>query len=264
MKQLKLLSLLLCLCLLVTALPGVVASAEGDDVSALLVQARRLYNQGHGLDALELLHAARESTDDARLDTAIRKLMCSQNRRTEQIAYRSNGDIVLHYSYMYGDDGRKINYSSYTDEGMTTLAYEYDDDGLLTGYTVYQPSDPDAALEYWAEVELDACGDPIRVVTYDDEGVRGSFEYENNEYGEAVVIRRFDRDGELTSASTYTFDDYGIWTSIGTSYPGRDNVYARFDLRYEFDDEGHLTHVQAIQNGRFVGAEYSFTYIPFT
>lgn len=263
MKRWKLLSLLVCLCLLLTALPGVVASAEGDPVADVLVQARLLYNQGRGLDALELLSSARESMDDERLDTAITKLINSQNRRTEQIAYASDGSIVVHYSYLYSDEGRKISYSSYDDTGMTTLAYDYDDDGLLTGYIVYQPSDPDAALEYWAEVELDACGDPIRVVTYDDEGVRGSFEYENNEYGEAVVIRRFDRDGNLSSASTYTFDDYGIWTSIDTDYPGRRPVHAVFDLQYEFDDDGHLRHVEGIQNGRFVGVEYSFTYIPF-
>lgn len=258
----KNLSLLLVLCLLLTALPGGPARAEEDAVTAKLKEARLLVNKGQGLAAKELLENAAKELDDPRLETALMRLEKGQWKNVEQIIYRSDGSVNYSFRYEYDAGGKRSRSQTLSAEGkvQSEELFEFNGENLRIGGKIY---DGEGRLTSWAEFELNETGDLVRQVTYSESGVVSMYEYFYNEYGDAELIIRYNGLGEEASRTEYTFDEYGIFTGMTNTSPDGRSVAFPFDNSYEIDPDGQTLLIRCIHHSSgLTAADYVMRFIP--
>ena len=134
--------------------------------------------------------------------------------------YRADGTLDTADEYQYDEQGRNIGILSYNAEGKlareTVLdparehwsrsrSYKYDDNGVLTGSTVYE-------YDY---IGIGESGNPtigpVREERYDAAGAMlYALDEEYNEHAETVGLRRYGPDGTLERYSVTEYDVPGM------------------------------------------------------
>lgn len=254
--------LLLILCLLLSALPGFACAETEDAVAARLAEARLLVNQGRGLAAKELLESAQQEWSDLRLAKALYRLEMGQWKNTEQIVYRSDGSVNYRFCYEYSETGQRVRSLTLSPEGevQSEEVFTFNGENLRVGGMI---CDGEGRQTARAEFDLNEAGDVVRSVRYTGDKAVSRYEYIYNEYGDAVRIIRRDGEGTEQSRTDYTFDDYGVFTSMTNTFPDGQSVCFEFDNSYELEKAGELLRIKSChrQTGQ-LAAEYVFRYIP--
>ncbi len=236
--------------------PADLKEAEIDEqTAAVLDDAMLLINQGEGLKAKEMLKDAFQTSGDPVLETAIQHLENSQWKKVRQTVYKSDGSVQYDYSYEYDEAGRCIETRTLSADGsnQSVQITEYDQAGLKCGTTV---CDADGKVTSKSVIICDGKGNPIR-----SEGSM-TFEYFWNSFGDNTMIIRYNSDGEETSRTLYTYDEFGINTGMTNIIDGKSMEFS-YDNKYDFDENEESLHVTSYHKGTEKKAvEYDFVFIP--
>ena len=230
-------------------------AALNEKTAAALDEARLLINQGKGLEAMKLLLTTSNTAPDPALDTAIRRLENSQWRKTRQTTYMDDGSLLLDNTYAYDEGGRCVETVSLSPEGevRSSQVYKFGQDGLLCESVMYDAAGNEKSR---SAITCDERGNMIRM--------EGSviYTYSYNPYGDAVLIVRSYEDGEELGRTFYTYDEYGLYSSMTSLIDGNSSETA-FDNEYQFGDDGKTVHVISRLSGTdFVKTEYELTFMP--
>ena len=140
-----------------------------------------------------------------------------------------------------------------TGEVRSSQVYKFSQDGLP-----YEVINCDAAgnEKSRSAITCDERGNMIRM--------EGSviYTYSYNPYGDAVLIVRSYEDGEELGRTFYTYDEYGLYSSMTSLIDGNSSETA-FDNEYQFSRDGKTLHVISRLSGTdFVKTEYELTFMP--
>ncbi len=226
------------------------------ETAAVMDDALLLANQGKGLEAMEKLKTAYDSSKDPALEAAMERLENSQWKLEHQVVYKSDGSVLLNYIYEYDEDGKLTVTTSLDADGKVTnkQVNEYGKDGFYVGRDTY---DGDGNLSYHTDITCDDLGNP-HLLKSDN----STTEYVPNQYGDNTITIFSDADGEETNRTYRVFDEYGMQT-ITLTVSGDDTILHTYDNKYDFNDAEKTLRVTIYQDGaKDVAAEYDYTYIP--